>query len=250
MHWLHIQAALAYIASCFGGLGINSPGNRSPEKHKYKSRRYPCGCVRHPSPVDGTLNEGNCRQAVWTKGMVLVALGHEGADDYDHEALLRRTRTRKTAAREKRFARDAALALSMYEEAMASTLDTSMGNPTSLECAMAEIVLTNADVLDASNKYSIYCGISKQKSAQSKTIRGEPGRFLWQGRWKGQTNVPILQWTSTWWYGRTHLNGGDLDWFDFETRIVYTTRSKRNAALIEKSIQGACVKVVSVTVSF
>jgi len=64
------------------------------------------------------------------------------------------------------------------------------------------------------------------------------------------TNVTILQWTGTWWYGRTHLNGGDLDWFDFETRIVYTARSKRNAALIEKSLQGACVKVVSVTVSF
>ena len=105
-------------------------------------------------------------------------------------------------------------------------------------------------MLDEESKYSVYCGISKQRTAQSKTIRGEPGRFLWQSsQWKGTTNVPILQWTDTWYYGRTALNRGDLDWWDFETRIIYTTRSKHNAALVEKSIQGARVKVIVVTVS-
>ena len=251
MHGLYIQAALAYIGSWFDALGITSPGARTPKKPKStpQRHRYYCGCVRYPSPVDGTLIEDNCGQYVYFKGLVLVSLGHEGADDYDHEAILQVIRTKQRAARAKRLAKDAALTVSLYEEAMASTLDTSMGNPTSLESILAEIMLTHADVLDACNKYSLYCGISKQTSARSKTIRGEPGRFLHQSsQTVGSSNVPILQWNFTW-YGRTALNRGDLDWWDFETRIIYTTRSKRDAALVEKSIQGARVKVIVVTVS-
>ena len=76
------------------------------------------------------MTEGNCGKTVWRKEMVLVALGREGDDDYDHEANMRREAARQKASREKRgykdsrekrFASDAALALSMSEETMGAT---------------------------------------------------------------------------------------------------------------------------------
>ena len=237
MHWLHIRVVLAYFASWVECLGLRSPGNRPPpdQAHKKTKPYRRCKCIRYPSPVDGTtMIEGNCGQKVWLTGMVLVGLGHEGNADYDHVALLRRRNGYQNEWRRSRDKPKRENAMSSFEETLVSSLDTDMGDLPSLEHAMTEIMVHNADVLD-SDEYSLYCGISKQRTALSKTVRGEPGRFLWaSSQWKGSTNVPILQWTDTWYYGRTALNRGDLQWWDFETRIIYTSRSKRNACLIEK----------------
>jgi hypothetical protein len=82
--------------------------------------------------------------------------------------------------------------------------------------------------------------MSKQKSELSKTLRGEAGRFLTESKevTRKSTNIPMVQWSRPWYYGRCSLNGGDLERNGFETRIVYHSRSKVNAGLVEKGIQG------------
>jgi hypothetical protein len=100
---------------------------------------------------------------------------------------------------------------------------------------LTEIEVTRADVLRG-DEYCAYCGMSKQLFATAQAVRGEPGRFLWEAtEKKGSSNIPIVKWCSSWYYGRMALNRGDLDWHGFETRIVYQSLSKFNAGLVEKA---------------
>ena len=146
--------------------------------------------------------------------MVKVAQGHEGPPEYDHHALMRANADKQKNRRDNRNQRLAALWLSLLEESLAATRDIDMGDLNLAEL-LTEIEATNADVMYG-DQYCAYCGMSKQCTATSKTVRGQPGRFLWEStQRKGSTNIPIVQWASTCYYGRTALNRGDLDWHDF-----------------------------------
>jgi len=114
------------------------------------------------------------------------------------------------------------------------------GDALTLAQIVTGIETKHADVLSG-RQYALYCGLSKQNGAYPKTVRGEGGRFLWESKdvKANSTNIPIVQWRSHRFATRTTLSRGELQWFGFETRTVYHSRSKRKAALVEKAIQGA-----------
>ena len=191
-------------------------------------RRHPCVCVGRTLP-DGTIFEGNCGEDVGRKGR--VKKGHDGGDGYDREAELAYGRARR---RRRRTDELALLASMMFDEPEGS------GDDLTVAQIVTGIETKHADLISG-RQYALYCGLSKQLGAYPKTVRGEGGRFLWESKdvTANSTNIPIVQWKAHWFATRTTLSRGELQWFGFETRVVYHSRSKRKAALVEETIQGA-----------
>ena len=164
--------------------------------------------------------------------------GHDGGDGYDREAELARRRARDRERRRlqkiRRTDELALLASMMFDEPEGS------GDDLTVAQIVTGIETKHADVISG-RRYALYCGLSKQRGAYPKTVRGEGGRFLWESKdaKANSTNIPIVQWRAHWFATRTTLSRGELQWFGFETRVVYHSRSKRKAALVEETIQGA-----------
>ena len=165
--------------------------------------------------------------------------GHEGGEGYDREAIAKKNRERQRLSREQKKARRVSreLALALLDSIMHHGYDSNRGT---LAQKITEIKKKHAAIL-YDPKFAVYPGMSKQSGEYAKSIRGEPGRFLWESPdlKPSSTNTPIIQWRARWFDNRTILYRGELEWHGFQTRIVYHGRVKAQAALVEKSIQGA-----------
>ena len=235
----------AGFAALAGSLGLATPGAHRPKdkgppqsgKKPLRDHRFVCACVRYP-PSDGTLIDGNCGETVRRHGR--VKKGHEGGEGYDREAILMRDRIAHQVRRRQMQQQRANDELKLLASLMDDDDDSNRGWRT-LAQIVTEIKHKHADVLSG-RKYAVYAGISKSPGEYAKTLRGEPGRFLWESWYshKKSTNIPMVQWSASWYDGRMSLNRGDLQWHGFETRVVHISRRKANAALVEKAIQGAC----------
>ena len=158
----------------------------------------------------------NCGETTKINGRVKVAEGHVGPPGYDHEAILRAVAAKRKAYNLKRkpqrdqarVQRQAALLASLVEAARESNLGA-----LTLTKIVTAIEKKHADVMFG-DEYALYAGISKQTGEYAKAIRGEPRRFLWESKvaHKGSSNVPMVQWCSSWYDGRMSLNRGDLQW--------------------------------------
>ena len=235
MSWLD-AACGAGLGSLFDSLGLATPGNRPPKpKRNGPKRTYPCICASHPSAIDGTIVFTNCGQRVRRHGGLIP--GHDGGEGYDREAIL------KKLAEQARLLKAKKKAQRVNDELMllkSLTLDGCNSSQFNLAQKMTEIKKKHADIL-LGPKFALYPGLSKQSGEYAKSIRGEPGRFLWESKdiYRRSTNTPIIQWRLSWYDRRTVLLRGELEWHGFKTRIVYHSRVKAHAALVEKAIQGA-----------
>ena len=235
MSWLDASCD-AGLSSLFDSLGLATPGNRPPKpKRNRPNRTYPCICASHPSAIDGTMVFLNCGQKVRYHGGLIP--GHFTAEGYDREAILQKNREYHRLRREKKKAQRVNDELALLKSL---TLDGCNSSQFNLAQKVTEIKKKHADIL-LGPKFALYPGLSKQSGEYAKSIRGEPGRFLWESKdiKRGSTNTPIIQWRLSWYDRRTVLLRGELEWHGFKTRIVYHSRVKAHAALVEKAIQGA-----------